>query len=116
MRVGDRVEHVEEEAEARLDPERVLVAVAVDGLAVDVLEDEVRLAAGETPASMRCAMCGMRQAGEDGALALEALFAGAADQRDVQQLDRRLPSKRPSQRSASQTLPVPPWPISETSR
>ena len=44
MRVGDGLQHIEKETDARLDPERVLVAVAVDGLTVHVLEDEVRLA------------------------------------------------------------------------
>ena len=34
-------------------------------------------------------MCGWRQPREDVAFAPEPLFAGAADQRDVQQLDRR---------------------------
>ena len=33
-------------------------------------------------------MCGWREPGEDGAFAPEPLFAAAADQRDVQQLDR----------------------------
>ena len=44
VRVGDGIEHVEEQAEPRLDAERALVAVAVDGLAVDVLEHEIGLA------------------------------------------------------------------------
>ena len=43
MRVGDGAEDVEEEPQPRLDPECVIVAVGVDGGAVDVLDDEVRL-------------------------------------------------------------------------
>ena len=45
MRVSDGLEHVEKQAQAGLDTECVLVAVAVDGLPVHVLEHEVRLAA-----------------------------------------------------------------------
>ena len=44
VRVRDRLQDVEEEADARLDAEYAFVAIAVDGLAVDVLEDEIRLA------------------------------------------------------------------------
>ena len=44
MRVRHRGQHVEEQPHARRDVERRVVAVAVDALAVDVLEDQVRLA------------------------------------------------------------------------
>ena len=52
---------------------------------------------------------------EDRALAAEALFAAAADQRRVEQLDRGLPFEAAVAAPASQTLPMPPWPIGETS-
>ena len=44
VRVGDGLQHIEKETDARLNPQRLLVAVAVDGLTVHVLENEVRLA------------------------------------------------------------------------
>ena len=71
-----------------VDAEPLLVAVAVDVAAVDVLEHQVRLSgAGDAgvdqPRDVR-----MREPREDRAFALEALLAGAADQRRVQQLER----------------------------
>ena len=65
-----------------------LVAVPVDVPAVDVLEHQVGLpgrrdAGVDQPGDVR-----MREPGEDRAFALEALLAGAADQRGIQQLDR----------------------------
>ena len=44
--VGDGLQHVEEETDARLDFEPQLVAMAIDGLPVDMLEDQVWLSAG----------------------------------------------------------------------
>ena len=41
--MGDRLQDVQEQQEARLDTETPVVAVAIDPLALDVLEDEVRL-------------------------------------------------------------------------
>ena len=70
-------------------PERVLVAIAVDGLAVDVLEHEIRLAGRRDAGVDEVRDVRVGEPGEDGAFAPESLFAGAADQRDVQQLDRR---------------------------
>ena len=69
--------------------ERALVAVAVDGLPVDVLEDQIGLAGRRDAGVDEVRDARMAEAREDGAFAPEALFAGAADQRDVQQLDRR---------------------------
>ena len=75
----------------QLDPERVLAAVHVDALAVDMLEDEIRLARGRHTRIDEVRDVRVGQAGENCALAPESLFAGAAHQRDVQQLDRRAP-------------------------
>ena len=87
--VRDRVHHVEAQAQARLDPERARVAVLVDALAVHVLEDEIRLSRRGDPGVDEMRDVRMPQAGEDGALAAETFFAGAPDERDVQQLDGR---------------------------
>ena len=90
VRVGDRRLHVEEQADARLDAEPLLVAEAVDVPALDVLEHEVRLAGGRDAGVDEARDVRMGEPREDRAFALEALFAGAADQRGVQQLERRL--------------------------
>ena len=57
-------------------------------LAVDVLEHEIRLAGRRDAGVDEVRDARVAQPGEDGAFAREPLFAGAADQRDVQQLDR----------------------------
>ncbi len=43
VRVRDGGENIEKEPDARFDAERVLVAIAIDWQAVDVLEHQVRL-------------------------------------------------------------------------
>ena len=91
--VGDRLEHVEKQAQARLHAERVLVAVAVDGLPIDVLEHEVRLAIRGDTGVGEAGDVRMRQPREDASFAPEALFARAPHDRDVQQLDRRAPDE-----------------------
>jgi hypothetical protein len=88
VRVGDRLQHIEKETDARIDPERVLVAVAVDGLTVHVLEDEVRLAAWRYACIDQPGDVGVRHLGEETAFAPESFLTGAPHQRDVQQLDR----------------------------
>ena len=57
-------------------------------LAVDVLEHEIRLAGRRDAGVDQMRDVRMAQPREDGAFAPEPLLAGAADQRDVQQLDR----------------------------
>ena len=116
VRVGDGLQHVEKQTDARLDPERVLVAVAVDGLTVHVLEDEVRLARCRYTRIDEASDVRVRHLGEKIAFAPESLLAGAAHSAMFSSLTATRPSKRPSQRSASQTLPIPPWPMSEISR
>ena len=46
VRVNHGLEHVEKQAKTSLDTERVFVAVTVDGLTIDVLEDQIGLAGG----------------------------------------------------------------------
>ena len=79
VRVRDGRQHVEEQPHARLDVEAAVVAVAIDVLALDVLEHEIRLPAGgdagvDQPRDVR-----VREAREDAAFAPEALLAVAAD-------------------------------------
>ena len=115
VRVRDRLEHVEEQAEPRLDSE--LRARRSSGRWAGRRRARARDTAGppgETPASMRCAMCGWvsrarmlpsRRNRSSPARPISAMFSSLTAAR---------PSKRPSQRSASQTLPMPPWPMRET--
>ena len=86
--VRDRRLHVEEQPDAVLDAEPLVVAVAIDVPAVDVLEDQVRLAgpryAGvDQPRDVR-----VRQPREDVAFAPEPVLAFPPEERGVQQLDR----------------------------
>ncbi len=116
VRVGDRRQHVEEQPHARLDAQAPRVAVAVDALAVDVLEHQVRLAVRRDAGVDQLRDVRVAQPGEDAALAPEALLAVAARPGwRSSSLTAASPAKRPSLRSASQTLPMPPWPISRRS-
>ena len=95
MRVRDRGEHIEKQAQTCVDVEPPAVAVAVDAFALDEVQDQVRLArrrdAGvDQPGDVR-----MREPGEDVAFAAETLFAGPPDQRGVQELDRDLALEAP---------------------
>ena len=91
VRVGDGLQDIEEQAQPGLDAERVLGAVAVDALTVDVLDDEIRLARLRHPGIDEVGDVGMGQPGQEVAFAPEALLAGRSHQRQVQQLDRRAP-------------------------
>ena len=88
--VRDRRLDVEKEADARLDAEPLLVAEAIDVTAGDVFEHQVRLAGARDAGVDQPGDVRMGEAREEGAFALEALLAAAADQRGVQQLQRRL--------------------------
>ena len=95
VRVRDRLQDVEKETEACLDPQRVVIAIAVDALTVDVFEDEIGLACWRHAGIDEVRDVRVGEPGEDVAFAPEPLFAGAADQRDVQQLDRGPPLEAP---------------------
>ena len=69
-------------------PGRRCVAVAIDALAVDVLEHEVGLAERRDAGIEEVRDVRMAQPRQDAAFAPEALLAVAADQAGVQQLDR----------------------------
>jgi hypothetical protein len=93
--MGDRRAHVEEEPQPLFDAEPEFVAVAVDRPSRDVLEDEVRLAAGRHPGVVKPRDVRMREARQDAALAAKALLADATDEADVQQLHGRLRVEAP---------------------
>jgi len=87
VRLGDRRADVEEETQACVHGEAPGVAKAVDGLAVDVLEDDIRLARGRHAGVEDAGDVRMGQSREDRALAPEPTLAGAADEARVQELD-----------------------------
>ncbi len=75
-------------------PSALVVAIAIDRLAVDVFQDEIRLTAGRDAGIDQPRDIRMVQPGEQAALALESLLAArraGAHQREIQQLDRGTP-------------------------
>jgi hypothetical protein len=89
VRVGDCLQDIEKETQARFDAERVLNAIPIDGLTIDVLENEKGLPDWRHTGVDEPRNVWMREAREDVALAAEPLFASGIHARDVQQLDRR---------------------------
>ena len=87
MRVRDGFEHLQKKANPGVDVELAGVAVPVDGLALDVFEDEVGLARGRHPGVEQAGDVGIGEPREQVALAPEPLLAGAAEQARVQELD-----------------------------
>jgi hypothetical protein len=88
VRVRDGRQHVEEQAQAGLDSQPPLVAVAVDRPAFHVLEHQIRLAAAQTRIDEACDV-GVVQQRKEAPLAPEPLLTAAPHERDVQELDRR---------------------------
>ena len=66
----------------------MVVAVAVDRIAFDVLQDQVRLARGRDAGVEESCDVRVGQTGQEVALAAEALLAGLTEQARVQELDR----------------------------
>ena len=71
---------------ARFDAEGVGIAVAVDLLAFDVFQDQIRLAGRRHPGVDEMRDVRMSEAGQDAALAPEAPFAGVPDEAGVEKL------------------------------
>ena len=100
--IGD----LEEQLQAAGDVEPARVGMAVDRLALDVLEDEIRLAGAGHACVEQAGDVRMRQPRQRGAFAAGTRRSPAGVERDqVQELDRGGPSKRPSSRRASHTAP-----------
>ncbi|CAM4072987.1 hypothetical protein ROSA5918_21850 [Roseateles saccharophilus] len=108
MRMGHGRQHVEEEADAGRDVQRLLLAVLVDGQALDILQHEIGLAAVvhagiQQPRDMR-----VRKPAEDLALAGEAGRATAAEHAGAEELDRNValeaavgPARQPNRAHAA---------------
>src|SRR6476619_305310 len=87
VRVGDGLEHVEKETDARLNLKTLPLAIAIDRFTVHVLENEVGLARCRDARIDEASDMRMRHLRKKSAFTTETLLAGAPDQRDVQQLD-----------------------------
>ena len=108
VRVRDRGEHVEEQPHARFDVETALLRIAIDALAVDVLEHEVRLTARRDAGIDQLRDVRMPELREHRSFAHEACSAGRPSSAAFSSLTARgLRSGRRCVR-ASQTLPMPP--------
>src|SRR5438309_2236404 len=84
--VGDRFQHVEKQSDTRFDPEPVLIAVTVNVVALDVLENEIRLPSGRYPRIDQLGNVRMRQTAEYDSFALESFFAASPDESDFEKL------------------------------
>src|SRR5437667_3381677 len=86
----DGGQHAEDEADARVEVQPALFAIAVDRLALHVFEDEIRLSGRGDAGIHELRDMGMDKAAEELALAPEPLLAFAAvpaAQGNVQELD-----------------------------
>jgi hypothetical protein len=90
VRVRHRREDVEEQPDARIDPQRVLVAMLVEVPAVNVLQHQIRLAGTRDAGVDETRDVRMSEARENGAFALEAFSTSAPDELGVEQLHRGL--------------------------
>src|SRR5690606_29534198 len=88
VRVADRVEHCEENPHALANAETRLVAVLLDGTAMDMLQDQVRLAVRRDACVDQVRNVRMLQSGKDATFTDEALLGRSADQPGIQKLDR----------------------------
>ena len=79
----------QKQTDARGDVELTIVAVGVDVLAFDVLEDDIGLAGWRDAGVDQVGDRRMRQPREDRAFANEPFFSAAPNQRGVEELDRR---------------------------
>ena len=85
--MGHRCQHGIKQRQPRCHRQAVRIAVAVNALALHQLQHQIRLAAVADAGVQQVGDVRVREARQDLALAAKALRPGAADQRQVQQLD-----------------------------
>ncbi len=90
VRMGHRVEHLEDQPKPVVAGELGRLGVFVDSLAVDVLEDQIRLPRGSHAGIEEPGNGGMGQPRQCRPLAPEPLLARLAHQRQAHELHRRL--------------------------
>src|SRR5690242_16381686 len=86
VRMRNRAQYVEEEPHPRLHAERMLIAVAIDLLTLDVFENEVRLTRAGDAGVEQLRDMWMSEASEDTSLALETFLSALPHQRNVEKL------------------------------
>src|SRR3954454_13787879 len=84
--MGDRLQHVEKQPATRFDTEPVSIAVAVDVVAFDVLENQIGLSDQRYACIEQLGDVRMRQTAEYDSFALESFFAASPDERDFEKL------------------------------
>src|SRR5580692_94547 len=95
MRVSDRAQHTQKQADAGFDAQTLLIAVAINVLPFDKLKDQVRLPAGRYSCIHQLRDVGMRQPTENAALAFESTFAAFPHLCDMDELHRHFSLKAP---------------------
>src|SRR5579864_7140327 len=89
--MSHRGEHIQKQTNARLQIELELVAILIDCGAIDVLEDEIRLAGGGNAGIKGFCNVGMSEPAKDATFTFESFFRRGPDERDVHELYRSLP-------------------------
>ena len=115
--VADPGKNALEQRDPRLDAELETIAVRVDRFTLDILEHEVGQGIVDDPRIDETRDIGMIQPAEHAGPRFGILLRppGRANKRG-RNLIATSPSNRPSTRRASQTLPIPPRPISDSIR
>ena len=115
VRVGHSRQHVEKHTYPRLDAECPGVTPAIDAIAFHVFQHEIGLASRRHAGIDQMCDVGVLQPRQNRAFAPESLAAAWPTRAAFRSLIAATPSKLPSLRQASHTLPMPPWPSGDVS-
>jgi hypothetical protein len=95
VRMRDRGQHVEEEANPRRNIECAPITIAIDVLALDALEYQVRFPTWAHAGVKQFGNIRVSQTAKNAALALESFLTTSADDRRTEKLDGDLPLEAP---------------------
>src|SRR5215470_20292195 len=93
VRMRHRFQYIEEQSDTRLDIQPVMITVAVDMIALDEFQNEIRLSRPRHARIEQLSNMRMHQQAKNSALALETLFADLPHERNVEELHCDLPLK-----------------------
>src|SRR5215472_5466489 len=91
MRMRDCCQHIEEEADSCFNAECAVVAIAIDMIALDVLEHQIRLSARGYASIYQFGDMRVGQPCENITLPLESFLTAAAGECHAKELDSNLP-------------------------
>src|ERR1700733_13698713 len=91
MSVRHRGQHIQKQTNARLQMQLMLVTILIDRRAINVFEDEIRLAIGGNAGIEEFGNVRMSEPAKDAAFAFESFFSRAPGERYTHELHRRLP-------------------------